>query len=246
MKKKIISINEDLCIGCGNCAICCAQGALQIINGKAKLVNENFCDGLGKCIGKCPTDALTIIEKEVEDVPTLPCGCPGTVARDTRNKTSCPSTEAKVLNKVSAPQSLNSALSSLYENQPSELRQWPVQLHLVNPSATYFQNTEIVVLSTCSPVASSQVHARFIKDRAVVVACPKLDRTEGYVEKLAEIFKISNTPKVSIVIMEVPCCKGLSAIVTEAARLCGRKDLVVEEHIISLDGNLSDVKEIKY
>jgi NAD-dependent dihydropyrimidine dehydrogenase PreA subunit len=233
MKKKIISINEDLCVGCGNCVIACAQGAIQIINGKAKLVKEDFCDGLGNCIGECPTDALKIIEKEVpeKDCGTLPCGCPGTFARDTRNKLA--SSTAKV------------TLPTSSENQPSELRQWPVQLHLVSPGSSYFQNTDLVVLSTCSPVASAQIHSRYIKDNAVVVACPKLDKTEGYVEKLAQIFKTANTPRVRVVIMAVPCCKGLSSIVSEAVKLSGRKDIVVEEHTVSLDGNVSDVKEIK-
>ncbi|MCX6112983.1 MAG: 4Fe-4S binding protein [Proteobacteria bacterium] len=235
MKKKIISINEDLCIGCGNCITSCAEGALQMVNGKAKLVKEDFCDGLGNCIGDCPTDALKIIEKEISasDCGTMPCGCPSSMVIDNKERTQF------------TPFTGTSEKVSL-QNQPSELRQWPVQLHLVNPTASYFKNSDLVVLSTCSPVASAQIHARFIKDNTVVVACPKLDKTEGYVEKLAQIFKTSNTPKVKVVIMQVPCCKGLSSIVLEAAKLSGRSDMVIEEHVVGLDGNMSDVKEIKY
>lgn len=243
MKKKIISINEDLCVGCGNCVLACAEGALAIVDGKAKLVKEDFCDGIGNCIGDCPTDALKIIEKDIpeEKTGTLPCGCPGTMARDNRSKKNISDNNIK----VDPNNGIAGVLTSIYENQPSELRQWPVQLHLVNPSASYFKDSELVILSTCSPVASAQIHSRFIKDNPVVVACPKLDKTEGYVEKLADIFRLSNTPKVKVVIMQVPCCKGLSAIVLDAVKLSGRTDIVVEEHTISLEGNISDVKEIR-
>jgi Pyruvate/2-oxoacid:ferredoxin oxidoreductase delta subunit len=243
MKKKIISINEDLCVGCGNCVVACAEGALAIVDGKAKLVKEDFCDGIGNCIGDCPTDALKIIEKDIPEEKTgkLPCGCPGTMTRDNRSKKNTSDNNIK----IDPNNGLTGVLTSIYENQPSELRQWPVQLHLVGPSASYFKDSELVILSTCSPVASAQIHARFIKDNPVVVACPKLDKTEGYVQKLADIFKISNTPKVKVVIMQVPCCKGLSAIVLDAVKLSGRTDMIVEEHIISLEGNINGVKEIR-
>ena len=249
MKKKIITINEDLCIGCGNCVTSCAEGALQMVNGKAKLVKEGFCDGLGHCIGDCPTDALKIIEKEIStsECGTMACGCPSSMVIDNKKRTGSTPFTGKSEKVSSVPSGgMEGALSGLYQNQPSELRQWPVQLHLVNPTASYFKDSDLVVLSTCSPVASAQIHARFIKDNTVVVACPKLDKTEGYVEKLAQIFKTSNTPKVKVVIMQVPCCKGLSAIVVEAAKLSGRSDMIVEEHIVALDGNMSDVREIKY
>lgn len=226
MKKKIISINEELCIGCGNCVSSCKQSALQIVDGKAHLVKEDFCDGFGNCIGKCPTDALTIIEKEIEEKHETKCSCPSLIVIDRK--------------KDNAPRLTQ---TELFE-QRSELKQWPVQLHLVNPSASYFEDSEIVVLSTCSPVASAEIHSRFIKGRAVVVACPKLDRTEGFVEKLKDIFVQSDTPKVTVVIMNVPCCKGLSALVIEAVKLSGRKDLEVEEFIIDLDGRFLEAKRL--
>jgi NAD-dependent dihydropyrimidine dehydrogenase PreA subunit len=215
MKKKVISIDENLCIGCGNCVTSCAQGAIKIVDGKAKLVNENFCDGLGNCIGDCPTNALKIIEKEVEE-KLMPCGCPSSMTIDrTKDKKHIKTNEN-------------------LDNE-SELRQWPVQLHLVNPDASYFKNSELLVLSTCSPVASANIH-KLIKDRAVVVACPKLDRTDGYLEKLASIFKLSNTPKVTVAIMEVPCCKGLLHILNESMKLSGRNNIKLEILTISLDG----------
>jgi NAD-dependent dihydropyrimidine dehydrogenase PreA subunit len=208
MKKKVITINEALCIGCGNCVSSCHQSALQIIDGKARLVKEDFCDGLGKCIGHCPTGALEITEKEVEVKYQAKCSCPSSITIDKKNV------------------------------------QWPVQLHLVSPSASFFKDSEIVVLSTCSPVASADVHSRFIKDRSIVVACPKLDRTEGYVEKLRDIFIESQTPRVMVVIMSVPCCKGLSSMVIDAVRLSGRTDLELEEIVIDLEGRFLEAKRL--
>jgi hypothetical protein len=127
---------------------------------------------------------------------------------------------------------------------PSELNQWPTQLHLVPVEAPFFKNRELVVLSTCSPSASPDVNWRFIRGRAIAIACPKLDRTEGYVEKLSAILASNGIPKVIIVRMEVPCCGGLTMMVQEAARKSGRTDLIVEEAVIGLDGELQNVKEL--
>ena len=128
---------------------------------------------------------------------------------------------------------------------PSELNQWPTQLHLVPPEAPFFKNRELVVLSTCSPSASPDINWRFIRGRAIVIACPKLDRTEGYVEKLTAILASNGIPKVIIVRMEVPCCGGLTRMVKEAARQSGRTDLIVEEAVIGLDGGLKEVKTME-
>jgi NAD-dependent dihydropyrimidine dehydrogenase PreA subunit len=238
MKRKIIEINEEKCNGCGNCVTGCAEGALQIIDGKARLVNEVFCDGLGACIGTCPTGALQIIERDApefdekaveEHLQKPPAGgCPGMQIRFGKEKPTA---------KPAAPAVSGQVI-------PSELNQWPTQLHLVPPSAPFFKNRELAVLSTCSPSASPDVNWRFIRGRAVVIACPKLDRTEGYVEKLTEILKSNGIPKVMIVRMEVPCCGGLTALVQEAARRSGRKDLIVEEATIGLNGDLIETKEI--
>jgi len=241
MKRKIIEIDDALCNGCGNCVTGCAEGALQIVDGKAKLVNEVFCDGLGACIGTCPTGALQIIERDAPEfdekavekhlggpIPKMPPagGCPGLQIRfgEEKPKTEAPAVSEQVIR--------------------SELNQWPTQLHLVPPQAPFFTNRELVVLSTCSPSASPDVNWRFVRGRAIVIACPKLDRTEGYVEKLAEIMKSNGIPKVIIVRMEVPCCGGLTMIVKEAAKLSGRTDLVLEEATIGLNGDILNTKEI--
>ena len=264
MNRKIIKIDENLCNGCGNCVIGCAEGALQMVNGKAKVVNEKFCDGFGDCIGVCPTGALEIVERDAKEYdekatrehvsmiggkeaverfdvaavehtaeksPSLPpsSGCSGMKLRF----------EQKEPAPAAAPASPVSG-----QVIPSELNQWPTQLHLVPPTAPFFKDRELVVLSTCAPSVSPDVNWRFVRGRAIAIACPKLDRTEGYVEKLAQILKSNGIPKVIIVRMEVPCCGGLTAIVQKAARQSGRTDLIVEEATIGLNGDLVDTKEI--
>lgn len=235
MKRKIIKINEDLCCGCGNCIAGCKEGALKLVNGKAKLIKEDFCDGFGDCIGACPTDALTIEEREakpfdkksVQENLSTPCSCPG----------SSPVSLKKDCNKT-----IQNNNSYIEQAIPSELNHWPVQLRLVNPLSPDFLERELVVLSTCSPVASADIHWRYLRNRALVLACPKLDRTDGYVEKLAEIFKQAKTPKVIAVIMEVACCYGLSRIVKEAIKLSKRNDIIFEQDKISLEGKLIEIK----
>lgn len=238
MKRKIIEIDEEECNGCGACVTGCAEGALKIVNGKAKLVNDVFCDGLGACIGECPTGALKIIEREAPEFDEA------AVRKHIQKKTppagGCPGMK------------LRFAEPSKVEGQgvsgqviPSELNQWPTQLHLVPVEAPFFKNRELVVLSTCSPSASPDVNWRFIRGRAIAIACPKLDRTEGYVEKLAAILASNGIPKVIIVRMEVPCCGGLTMITKEAVRRSGCKDLIVEEAVIGLDGELREIKKLE-
>jgi NAD-dependent dihydropyrimidine dehydrogenase PreA subunit len=273
MKRKMICIDEDKCNGCGNCITACAEGALQLVDGKARVVKERFCDGFGDCIGECPTGALTIEEREVEeefDVEAVkehlrktrgedavrrmvaanlahdrgehpapkpvarPAaghggggGCPGARMR-------MPSAEGQ------RPAAAAAAATGAGPARviPSELDQWPIQLHLVQAGAPFFRNRELVVLSTCSPIASADVHWRFVRGRGVVVACPKLDRTEGYVEKLAGILAEPTIPRVLVVRMEVPCCGGLTSIVRRAVQETGRSDLVAEEVTVSLGGEV--------
>lgn len=281
MKRKIITIDEDLCNGCGECVTACAEGALQIVNGKARLVKEDFCDGFGACIGDCPTGALKIVERDAAEYdaaaaranilatgdaealrrfdeaaaehaaqhaarpaaarvaapPPRPAagrgfyppafgGCPGSRSQSFDHAGAAPA--APVASGEGLPPRIN----------PSELRQWPIQLHLVQPGAPFFRGKELVVMSTCGPLASADTHWRFLRGRSVVVACPKLDRTEPYVDKLAAILSEPSIPKAIVVRMEVPCCGGLTQIVAAAARASGRPDLEVEEAILSLDGAL--------
>lgn len=242
MKRKIIEIDEGKCNGCGACVTGCAEGALKIVNGKAKLVNEVFCDGLGACIGECPTGALKIIEREAPEFDEA------AVQQHAQKKTppagGCPGMKLRFAEPSKVEKSKVESRGIAGQVIPSELNQWPTQLHLVPVEAPFFKNRELVVLSTCSPSASPDVNWRFIRGRAIAIACPKLDRTEGYVEKLTAILASNGIPKVIIVRMEVPCCGGLTMMVKEAARRSGRIDLIVEEATIGLDGELREVKEI--
>jgi len=267
MKRKIIEIDEALCNGCGNCVTGCAEGALQIIDGKAKMVKEQFCDGFGDCIGTCPTGALKIIEREADgyDIdatrehveqtggePALTRFDDANAEHDAKKQGvqnpaggGCPGMQVRFA--ASAKVETVKAESREVYGQviPSELNQWPTQLHLVPTQAPFFTNRELVVLSTCAPSASPDVNWRFVRGRGIVIACPKLDRTEGYVEKLTEIFKSNGIPKVIIVRMSVPCCGGLTMMVKQAVQLSGRTDLVVEEATIGLDGELKEVNVVE-
>lgn len=245
MKRKIIEIDESKCNGCGACVTGCAEGALQIVDGKAKLVNEVFCDGLGACIGECPTGALQIVEREAPafSEAAVEAHLRGQPPQRTPPAGGCPGMQVRFgqASAASAPVAAGSAGGQVIR---SELSQWPTQLHLVPVEAPFFKNRELVVLSTCSPSASPDVNWRFIRGRAIAIACPKLDRTDGYVEKLAAILASNGIPKVIIVRMEVPCCGGLTRMVQEAVRRSGRTDLAVEEAVIGLDGDLRQVGPI--
>ena len=242
MKRKIIEIDEEKCNGCGACVTGCAEGALAIVNGKAKLVSEVFCDGLGACIGECPMGALKIIERAAPEFDEA------AVQKHVQKKAppagGCPGMQLRFAEQAKVEKSKGEGRGISGQVIRSELNQWPTQLHLVPVEAPFFKNRELVVLSTCAPSASPDVNWRFIRGRAIAIACPKLDRTEGYVEKLAGILASNGIPKVIIVRMEVPCCGGLTMMVKEAARKSGRTDLIVEEATIGLDGELREIKRL--
>ena len=263
MKRKIIEIDEALCNGCGNCIVGCAEGALQLIDGKAKLIKENFCDGFGDCIGTCPTGALQIVEREAEDYDidatrehvkntggeeALKKFDQANAEHDAKEKApgggGCPGVKIRFGNKAKEEKPKAQETNVSGQVIRSDLDQWPIMLHLVQPTAPFFQDKELVIMSSCSPVASPDVHWRFVRDRSLVVACPKLDRTEGYVEKLAGIMAQNRIPKVIIVRMEVPCCGGLTMMTKQALAASGRSDLVVEEVTIGLDGELLESKQL--
>lgn len=261
--RTIITIDEDLCNGCGDCVTSCAEGALQIVDGKAKLVKEQFCDGFGDCIGDCPTGALKIEDRESAefDVGATKDNLMQTQGAEAvqrmeaaalvheekeQNKgdtqmhahSGCPGSQMRTNTNSDENKSATSSTGLPAKVNESELNQWPIQIHLVGPGAPFFSNRELVVLSTCAPIASADVHWRFIRGRGVVVGCPKLDQTDGYAEKLGEILKDSSIPKVIVVRMEVPCCGGLVSIVQEAVKLSGRTDLEFEEVTIGLSGEV--------
>lgn len=234
MKRKIVEINEEKCNGCGLCAKACHEGAIQMIDGKAKLISDEYCDGLGDCLPACPTDAIKIVEREAEAYDEeavkarmemakkpAPCGCPGTAARKIERK----------------PVVVKKNVEENVEASASELRQWPVQLKLVNTKASYLENADLLVAADCTAYAYADFHKDFIKDHVTVIGCPKLDDNKYYEEKLAEILKSNNIKSITVVRMEVPCCGGIVSAVKNAM-LKAQTIVPYKEVTISTDGSI--------
>ncbi len=228
MIRRIVEIDEEKCTGCGLCAKACHEGAIAMVNGKAKLLRDDYCDGLGDCLPVCPADAIRIIEREAADydeaavkarqnkkVVTTDCGCPGARAMKLRPKNSARLDD---------------------ETVPSQLRQWPVQIQLVSPVAAYFENADILVAADCAAYAYGNFHDKFIKGRVTLIGCPKLD-TMGYTEKLAEIFQQNDIRSVVVTRMQVPCCGGLERAVKEAVKRSG-KNIPIQVFTLSADGTI--------
>ena len=237
MKKtrSIIEINEELCNGCGECVPACAEGAIQIVDGKAKLVKDLFCDGLGACLRECPKGALTVEEREAEEFDEKaveehlssrekedsPHGIP--MAHG------CPS--AKLQTFVPKPSGEEPAA------QASALSHWPVQIRLVPPTAPFLKGANLLVAADCAPVAYPNFHRDFLRGKAVMVGCPKFDDVQGYVDKFADIFRSANIKSVTVLDMEVPCCSALPKIVKRGMQLAG-KSVPLEEVVISARGEI--------
>jgi NAD-dependent dihydropyrimidine dehydrogenase PreA subunit len=234
MKRTIIKINEEKCTGCGLCVPSCAEGALQIINGKAKVVSDKFCDGLGACIGKCPVGALTIEEREAEEFNEEVAK---THAKTTHaNECECPSAEVKTFS--------SSAHEKPMPNAPrvdSRLSQWPIQLSLVPPNAAFIKNSDLVIAADCVGFAYPNFHADFLEGRKLVIACPKLDDAAFYQKKLEMMFKELQPKSVTVVNMEVPCCNGLYRIV-EQALASANLSASLKQEIITIKGKRIDKK----
>lgn len=238
--RNIVKMDEEKCDGCGLCVKACAEGAIRIIDGKAKLVSEIYCDGLGACLGLCPQDAITVerrestefdeeaTKKHLAEEQKAQSGtdfiCPGIMATTLRDK-------GKTSNKPSGPVS-------------SQLCQWPVQLKLVSPNAPYFANADLLLVADCVPFAMGDFHDRFLKERSIVVGCPKLDDVGFYIEKLASILKANNVSSLTVIHMEVPCCSGLTYIAREAVAASGSK-LSFEDVTVGLRGDIIKREMIK-
>lgn len=232
MKRKIISIDEARCNGCGLCVSACHEGAIQLVNGKAKLISDSYCDGLGDCLPACPVNAIRIIEREAADYdeaavaarktvspPPLPCGCPGQMA------------------KTIVPKAPVAATPISGDAPASQLTNWPVQIKLVNPRAPYLQNAALLIAADCTAFAYPDIHRMFMRNKVTLIGCPKLDEGD-YAEKLAAIFQANDIKSVKVLRMEVPCCSFLLPIVTEAAYRSG-KDIPVEEVVITRRGTVA-------
>jgi Fe-S-cluster-containing hydrogenase component 2 len=233
--RKIVRIDEEKCNGCGACVPACAEGALQIIDGKAKLISEKYCDGLGACLGECPQGAITIEERATEEfdeeavklhleekkhtMEELPCGCSSATVTQFEKR------------------QIAEANPSAETPQQSMLGHWPVQLTLVPPTAPFLQGADLVLAADCVPFAYSGFHQDFLRDHSLLVACPKLDDFQAHLEKLTDILSYSQVKSLTVVHMEVPCCSGLVHMARQAIQLSG-KDIPFREVTISIKGNL--------
>ena len=251
-KRKIVHIDEAKCDGCGLCVPSCAEGAIRIVDGKAKLVSDIYCDGLGACLGECPQDAITIIEREADafDEAAALQQVASMKAEQShqasRSSSACPGSMPSSLPIVpdgspaacsEAEQS--SAIETPTSETPSHLGNWPVQLHLVPPNAPFLQGADLLLVADCVPFALADFHHRFLRRRPVVIGCPKLDDANAYVEKLAAILTESNVKSLTVIHMEVPCCTGLVRI-AEAARQLSGKGTPLEDVTISIRGRIVD------
>lgn len=233
--RNIVKIDEDKCNGCGLCITACAEGAIELIDGKARLVSDIYCDGLGACLGHCPQDAITVEPREAhefDEVATeqylkakagpkpkvdLPPACPGAAAR-----TLHPHDDVTV---------------ARTHDTPSHLAQWPVQLKLVSPNAPYFAGADLLLVADCVPFAMGDFHGTLLKDHAVAVGCPKLDDVESHIGKVQAILEANELSSFTVVHMEVYCCSGLTSIARKAITRLG-KPMTFEDITIGVNGNV--------
>ncbi len=242
MKRKIIQIDEEKCTGCGLCVTGCAEGAIQIIDGKARLVSDVYCDGLGACIGECPEDALKLIERDADAfdehkvtemlkrkqqeskgglhvIPSVTGGCPGS-AHAAFEKNASPSTQTPA------------------GSQSSELTHWPVQLHLINPAADFFRSRDVVLAADCAAFSLGDFHAMFLKGKSLAIACPKLDSgQEEYIEKIRRLADEAQINTLTVVMMQVPCCRGLMQI-AQAGLARAKRKVPVKAVVVGIKGEV--------
>lgn len=243
MKRNIIRIDESKCTGCGLCVPNCAEGSLEIRDGKAVLVKEALCDGLGACLGHCPEDALTIEVRDAdefdEELVTERLAELGREAPAPAAAAGCPS--ARVIDR--GPVAPGPASAPEGETAPTELRQWPVQLALLPPTAPFFRDAELVMAADCVPFAFADFHRHFLRGRAVAVACPKLDDGGAHFRKLVEVFRQGGLRAVTVVRMEVPCCGGLTGMVRQALAESGAA-LPLREVVVGRDGSIVSEQDL--
>jgi Fe-S-cluster-containing hydrogenase component 2 len=254
VNRKIIEIDDELCDGCGNCVPACAEGALEIVDGKARVVADLYCDGLGACLGECPTGALRIIEREADEfdeeaveerlakqkkeapqlMPTPADGCPSARLQTFAPPGTAPTSDpARQIDSPTASEPVESALSH-----------WPVQIMLVPPKAPFLKNADLLIVADCVPLAFPTLHRDFLKGKAVMMGCPKFDDVQHYVEKFTQICKVSGIKSITSVVMEVPCCSALPGIVKKGMQLSGVR-IPMEEVVISTRGNILERRQIQ-
>ncbi len=237
--RKIIEINEEKCTGCGQCVVACAEGAIEIRDGKAKIIRDLLCDGLGACIGECPEDALKIIEREADEfdehavhehltqrdakasAKPMACGCPSSHIQSFMPQGSCQT--------ANAPRAVS--------QETSALSHWPVQIKLVPPTAPFLKGADLLVAADCVPVAYPAMHSELLKGRTVMIGCPKFDNAEEYIEKFVQVFQQSGIRSVTVAVMEVPCCSAMLTVIRRAMERSGM-NIPIQEVVVGIRGTL--------
>ena len=241
VKRKIVEIDDEKCDGCGQCVPACAEGAIQLVDGKARLVAEKYCDGLGACLGECPNDAIRIVEQEADEFDeeavedylesketvhstteeTMACGCPSTLIQTFTPARSCQEANEPVC----------------HGSGVSALSHWPVQIQLVPATAPFLNGAHLLVAADCTPFAYPNFHQDFIEGKVVLVGCPKFDDVDEYIQKFADIFKTAKVKSITAVVMEVPCCHGLPMIIRKGMELAG-KTIPLDQIVIGTRGEI--------
>ncbi len=240
--RKIVKIDEDKCNGCGECIPNCAEGAIQIIDGKAKLLGENLCDGLGACLGTCPMDAITVEERTAEEFDEAAvekhlshgaCDCGHMEAAPQPPAGGCPGAQLMMLGKKPT-----AAPAAQAGDRPSQLGQWPVQLALVPPAGDIWTDADVLIAADCVPFAMADFHEKLLTGKTLAIACPKLDDIEPYIAKLTMIFTNNSIKSITVAHMEVPCCGGIVYAVQQAMEASGRQDIPVRDVTIGISGEI--------
>lgn len=252
MIRKIVHIDQEKCDGCGLCVPSCAEGAIRIVDGKAQISADNLCDGLGACLGDCPQDAITIIEREADQFDEAAveqhlqaqghgghkpaahghAAAPQAQPAPAQHHGGCPGSRAMSF-APAAPDKEAPAAGP----QPSQLAQWPIQLHLVPITAPYFRDADLLITADCVPFAYADYHRDFLAGKAVVIGCPKLDDNGAYTQKLTELFRVSGIKSITVLRMEVPCCGGIVMAARQALAASGM-EIPLREVTISIRGEV--------
>ena len=230
MIRRIIEINEEKCNGCGICANACHEGAIEIVNGKAKLLREDYCDGLGDCLPTCPMNAISFVEREAPEYNEAAVKA-AQAKKAAPASFVCPGMRAKAL-KPANTENVQTSVPS------SQLMQWPVQIKLVSPNASFFDGAKLLIAADCTAYAYANFHQDFIKGKITLIGCPKLDSVD-YSEKLTEIIRNNEIKSITVARMEVPCCGGIEAAVRQALQASG-KNIPWSVTVISTDGRIAD------
>ncbi len=241
--RKIIQIDDELCDGCGNCVPSCAEGAIEIVDGKAKVIADKYCDGLGACLGDCPQGALEVIEREADEFDEEAVEellkkqkAEGKAAPVSGG---CPSAALKTFPIADEGHACNCANEAKAQPSggPSALGHWPVKIRLVPAGAPFLKDSDLLIAADCVPVAFPSFHKEFLAGKTVMTGCPKFDDAEGYVDKLAQVFAESGIKSITSVVMEVPCCSGMPIIIKKALEKAG-VDLPFTEVVVSAQGEI--------